>query len=76
MYVEKILQGQKILIVMLYNCDLNHEESPNVDKKYLCKNPDPLKEECVLKAVDFFGIDIVVVEDYDEAMNELMKRKN
>ncbi|KAK8836920.1 hypothetical protein M9Y10_037446 [Tritrichomonas musculus] len=73
MYIANCFKGQKILIVMLYNCGFNPQESSLVDKKYLSISTDKDSELCVKKAVEFFGIDIVVVEDYDAAMDELTK---
>ncbi|KAK8878640.1 hypothetical protein M9Y10_005420 [Tritrichomonas musculus] len=74
MYVANCFKGQKILILMLYNCDFNLQESLKVNKKYLSTGPDKDSDLCVKKAVEFFGIDIVVVEDYDAGMEELMKK--
>ncbi|KAK8835984.1 hypothetical protein M9Y10_040181 [Tritrichomonas musculus] len=74
MYVANCLKGQKILILMLYNSDFNLKESFKVDKKYLFTSPEKGIDLCVQKAVGFFGIDIVVVEDYDSGIEELMKR--
>ena len=74
MYVANCFTGQKILILMLYNCDFNLQESLKVNKKYLSTGPDKDSDLCVKKAVEFFGIDIVIVQNYKDAIKELTKQ--
>ena len=53
MYVKDILKGQKILIVMTYDCRLNLKENPKVQKKFLL---EPDKSSFLLSLIDFkFG---------------------
>ena len=63
MYKPKILQGQKILIVMTLTGD-----SCNIKKLY---NND--KNKTVKEAVEHYGITIVSVDNYNDAINELKK---
>ena len=35
MYKKDLLKGQKILIVMCYNCELNSSESPKIASYYI-----------------------------------------
>ena len=66
MYISKSLLGQKILIVMVY-----YEDTCNIDKLY--KNGD---NKTVKDAVSHFGIDIVSVNNYNDAIKELTKDEN
>ena len=66
MYKGRILLGQKILIVMTY-----FEDSCNIDKLY--KNGD---NKTVKEAVSHYGIDIVTVNNFSDAKNELTKEEN
>ena len=75
MYVKGILEGQKILIVMLYDCIINIQESSLINPDFLL-SAKYSGEKCVKNAVEFFGIDIVVVQNYKEAVLELTKQTN
>ena len=66
MYISKSLLGQKILIVMVY-----YDDTFNIDKLY--KNGD---NKTVKDAVSHFGIDIVSVNNYNDAIKELTKDEN
>lgn len=72
MFVENLLKGQKILVLMLYNCTFNIKESEKILKDYLFTPPQG-SNSCVNDAVKYFGIELVVVESYREAINELTK---
>ena len=74
MYVKDFLEGQKILIVMLYDCTINKEENPIITPEYLFKTECAGEEACVKKAVEHFGIEIIVVRNYKDAINELTKQ--
>ena len=76
MYVKDLFKGQKILIVMPYDCSLNIDENPKVDKKYLESSFDENNDCCVKKAVGFYGIDIKIVQNYDAAIDELTNQTN
>ena len=74
MFVKDFLEGQKILIVMLYDCTINNEEKPIIAPEYLFKTEFAGEEACVKKAVEHFGIEIIVVGNYKDAINELTKQ--
>ncbi|KAK8898415.1 hypothetical protein M9Y10_000702 [Tritrichomonas musculus] len=75
MYISDILKGQKILIVMLYSYLVNLAESHLISPEYLSKAEYAGDGECVKKAVEHFGIEIVVVTNYKDAINELISQK-
>ena len=65
MYKPNILLGQKILIVMIYSdilCNINNIFENNVNKT-------------VKEAVSHFGIEIIAVNNYEDAINELTKNE-
>jgi len=66
MYQSKILLGQKILIVMVY-----YNDTCNTGKLY--KNGD---NKTVKDAVSHYGIEIVSVNNYFDAIKELTKDEN
>ena len=74
MYVRDILKGQKILIVMPYDCRANLKENPKVSPRFLSEPESAGDNTYVKKAVEFFGIDIVVVQNYKDAVKELTKQ--
>jgi hypothetical protein len=65
-YKKNILKGQKILIVMTYQ-----EDSCNIERLY--KNGD---NKTVKDAAEHFGIELVTVDNYDDAINEITKEEN
>ena len=65
-YKPNILQGQKILIVMTY-CG----SSCNIQKLYINGNNKTVKE-----AVEHFGVTIVTIDNYNDAIEELKKNEN
>ena len=66
MYLPDILLGQKILIVMAY-----YENSCNIDKLY-----ENSENKTVKEAVSHYGIDIVTVNNYNDAIKEITKEEN
>ena len=70
------LKGYKVLIVMLWSKVLNPEEYIYVHKDYLFKG-NPKSSKCLKDVFDYYGIDMVVVENYRRAIEELtIKDKN
>ncbi|KAK8891276.1 hypothetical protein M9Y10_028484 [Tritrichomonas musculus] len=74
LYVKDILKSQKILIVMLWDNTMNKNESEFVNPKYIFQSSQPPRTECIKTAVDHYGIELKVVQDYDEAIKELTKQ--
>lgn len=74
MYQRNCLEGQKILIVMLYDNTLNIAENQYVTKRYLTQPQSAGDKAFVKSAVAFFGIDIVIVQNYKDAIRELTKQ--
>ena len=70
------LKGYKVLIVMLWSKVLNPEEYIYVHKDYLFKG-NPKSSKCLKDVFDYYGIDMIVVENYRRAIEELtIKDKN
>ena len=65
-YKPNILLGQKILIVMTYS-----ESCCNIEKIYENGNNKTIKD-----AASHYGIGIVTVDNYNDAINELTKEEN
>jgi len=65
-YKKNILLGQKILIVMLYN-----DISVNINKLFYNEENKTVKD-----AVSHFGIEIIAVNNYIDAIKELTKDEN
>ena len=74
-YSKNILKTQKILMAMFWSYDLNQKgESPYVSPEYI---NIPCKENggvCIRSAIEHFGVENVIVLDYESAINELLKK--
>jgi hypothetical protein len=76
-YQKNILKSQKILMVMLWSYDLNKRgESPYVSPKYINEPSDANKGVCIKSIIQHFGVDNVIVVDYENAIKELLKKNN
>ena len=73
MYRENLLKGQKILIVMLWTNELNKNEKDFVSEEYIFKPYIKNSNSCVKKSLDYYGIEIKVVKNYEDAISELCK---
>ena len=68
------LKGQKILIVMLYSKNLNQEkENEYIHKDYLLK-PRPQSDSCLKDCLDYYGINIDIVENYRDAIEKIISK--
>ena len=65
MYLQNLLQGQKILIVMTHK-----EDSCNIERLYQNGNNKTVRE-----AVEYYGITIIAVDNYENAIRELTKKE-
>ena len=73
---RKVLEGYKVLIFMFYSKGLNPKEYIYVHKDYLFKG-NLKSSKCLKDVSDYYGIDMVVVENYRRAIEELtIKYKN
>ena len=73
-YSENLLKTQKILMVMLWSYDLNKKkESPYVHPNYINEKSEK-NGTCIKSVLNHFGIDNIIVVDYESAINELLKR--
>ena len=79
MYDENFYLGQKILFAMFFSSDLKSQggEATTEDEKKI--NPEYVtkkigKEECISSVLEFYGYTVVVVTNYEEAINELCKK--
>ena len=74
-YSKNILKTQKILMVMLWSFDLNKKnESPYVSPKYIDIPSSVNGDVCIKKTLEHFGIENIVVLDYESAITELLKK--
>ena len=75
-YTRGILNSQKILIVMLWDCSLNDKESKFINTKFIKESPNGEKDACILSAVSYYGIDLDIVQNYEDAIKNLTKNVN
>jgi hypothetical protein len=75
MYIENILETQKILIVMLWTNELSKKESKWVHDKYISTPPNN-SVSCINSIVAYYGIQTVIVKNYKDAIIELTKDEN
>ena len=69
-FSENCLKGQKLLIVMLWNCEMDKTEKKFVDEKYI-KEPYNGCDKCIKSLLDYFGVEIKIVKNYIDAIIEL-----
>ena len=73
-YGKNILKTQKLLIVMLWSYELNEKfESPFVSPKYI-NEASEINGTCIKSVIEYFGIENIVVVDYESAIKELLKK--
>ena len=79
MYEKNFYKGQKILFAMFFSSDLKSQggEATTEDEKKI--NPKYVKtkigdEECISSVLEYYGYEINVVTNYEEAINELCKQ--
>ena len=69
------LKGQKILILMLWSYDMLSTENKAIHKDYIKKGFKDNKY-CIKTALIYFGIEIDIVDDYENAINYLKQTEN
>ena len=70
-----VLKGQKILLVMLWDCTMSNSENYRVDPDYIL-SPSPGNKFCLKDAASFFGVKIKIVRNYKDAINEITKEED
>jgi len=74
-YSKNILKTQKILIAMFWSFDLNKKnESPYVSPRFINTPSNANSGVCIKSAIEYFGIENVIVVDYEDAIKELLKK--
>ena len=78
LYEKDTLKGNKILIVMLWSSELSIKESDYILKEYLLTpfndNYSIKKNLCLKDAAEFYGIDLKIVLNYEDAIYEITKK--
>ena len=69
-----VLKGQKILLVMLWDCTMSNSENYRVDPDYIL-SPSPGNKFCLKDAASFYGVEIKIVQNYKDAINEITKEE-
>ena len=72
MYSENELEGHEILFVCLYNCDMNENEDPHTNYKYLFEQ-SPKAYYYFNQCAQYYGVKVKLVLDYEDAILELTK---
>lgn len=74
-YSKNILKTQKILIAMFWSYDLNQKgESPSVSPNYINTPSKDSGGLCICSAIEHFGVENVIVVDYESAIRELLEK--
>ena len=68
MYERDLLKGQKLLFILLYT------EGDYITPQRIFKGKEG--EECIKSSVDYYGIEIEVVQTYQDAIQKLTKDNN
>ena len=72
MYAEGFLEGHEILFVCLYNCDMNPNEDPCTNYKYLFEK-SPKAYYFFNQCAQYYKAKVNLVLDYEDAINEITK---
>ena len=72
MYEKNFFQGQRILIVMPYSCEMNSEENKNLSYQYITEKSSE-DTECIQSSIDYTGIKAEVVINYKDAIERLTR---
>ena len=70
---ENSLEGQKILIVMLWSCALSEVENKLLDPKNI-EQINEYNSKCIKNIVDYLGVKVKTVLNYEDAINEITKK--
>jgi hypothetical protein len=74
MYEKNFFNGQKLLIVMPYTCEMNSKENKYLSDKYVYLSVD--NNECIQSSIYYYGIKCEVVKNYKDAIDRLTSRYN
>ena len=72
MYAENEFEGHELLFVCLYNCDMNENEDPHTNRKFLFEQ-SPKAYYYFDQCANHYGVKIKLVLNYEDAMIELTK---
>ena len=75
MYPENSLKNKKILVVMLYSAEMNLRENPYLSYRYI-KKPQLGKFYCISRSLEYLGIQVDYVIDYESAIEKLIYNNN
>ena len=70
---ENSLEGQKILIVMLWSCALSEVENKLLDPKNI-EQINEYNSKCIKNIVEYLGVKVKTVLNYEDAINEITKK--
>ena len=70
---ENSLEGQKILIVMLWSCALSEVENKLLDPKNI-EQINEYNSKCIKNIVAYLGVTVKIVLNYEDAINEITKK--
>ena len=78
MYPKNFFEGQYILIAMFYSSDLKSEKDGKYDINEQKINPKYItikldNNECISSVLNYYGYNVKVVTNYEDAINELNK---
>jgi len=81
MYEKDFYKGQKILFAMFFSSDLRTqggeattEDEKKINPKYVKKQIDG--EESIASVLEYYGYEVEVVTNYEDAINELCKQNS
>ena len=67
------LEGQKILIVMLWSCDLSKQENPLLNPYYI-EHTNEKNSKCIYDSLSYLGVYVEYVLNYEAAIEEITKK--
>ena len=81
MYEKDFYRGQKILFAMFFSCDLQSQGGEATTEEERKINPKNVTnkigdEECIASVLEYYGYEVIVVTNYEEAIIELCKQNS
>ena len=67
------LEGQNILLVMLWSCELSKEENPLLHPNYI-DHTNEQNSKCISGVLSYLGVKVKYVLNYVDAINEITKK--
>ena len=67
------LEGQVLLIVMLWSCELSKKENPLLNPYYI-EHTNEKNKKCISNSIEGYGVKVEYVLNYEDAINKITKQ--